>query len=129
MNHYHGSHYRRQFVEGEVYVVGEDGCLLAIEVSTLVSASATLEFSAGHRSSTPLRTPRIPVATFVRRFFKHCQTVFRQLSDGGKRIHRYHRLARMKLVGEPGSREFAQSYLQAQRSVGCQRHDSEPSRG
>ena len=111
MSEDHSIHYYRQLcVEGDVYVVGEDGCLIAIEVSLLPGPTSSVAQNPAGRS---LKS-RVPVTLFVRRFFKHCQTCFRELSDGRRRVHRYHRLARMKLVGEPGSRAFAESYLKAQ---------------
>jgi integrase len=45
---------------------------------------------------------------------KHVNTVRRRLADGSYRIHRYHRLTGQKLVGEPGSAEFRESYAEAE---------------
>lgn len=43
--------------------------------------------------------------------------VTKRLADGTPRVHYYHRLARMKLAGEPGSDEFFASYADAERKL------------
>jgi len=46
---------------------------------------------------------------------KNVHRVSRPLADGRRRVHYYHRPTRIKLVGQPGSAEFMQSYLAAER--------------
>jgi integrase len=59
-----------------------------------------------------MKSGRAAVARRIR--IKHVNTVRRRLGDGTYRIHRYHRLTGQKLVGEPGSPEFRESYAEAE---------------
>ena len=60
----------------------------------------------------PMNSGRVAVARKVK--LKHVNTVRKRLADGSIRVHRYHRLTGQKLLGEPGSPEFRESYAEAE---------------
>ena len=47
--------------------------------------------------------------------FKHLHAVRRRLADGGEAVYYYHRRTKKRIVGEFGSSEFLQSYLDAEK--------------
>jgi len=59
-----------------------------------------------------MNSGRVAVAKKIK--LKHVNTVRKRLADGSIRIHRYHRLTGQRLVGEPGSPEFRESYAEAE---------------
>lgn len=53
--------------------------------------------------------------------FPHLQLQRRRLADGTVREHWYHRLTRKKVVGTPGTLEFADSYAEAAKATAIDR--------
>jgi len=96
------AHYSRRdhgiFLSGQVHIV-QDNRVIPVEVATL-SPNAPLS-----------------LAAFRRRYFKHSHNPKKQLNTGEVRQYWRHRQAKKALRGEPGSREFAESYLEAARQL------------